>query len=64
MHPWAQDIDAELLCVSAWPTGKLHEVMAEAESKSLTTQQMPALPEQSSYLTSRPQEDSVCPRLD
>lgn len=32
MHLWAQDIHTELLCASAWPTGKLHEVMVEAES--------------------------------
>lgn len=60
---WAQDIHTEILvciCLANWEI-----TWSDGGSwiESLTVQHMPTLPEQSSYPTSRPRKDSVCPRL-
>lgn len=59
---WAQGVYTEIhmcICLVNW---EIHKVMVGAELNLLAMQQMPALPEQSSYLTCRPQRGSVCPR--
>lgn len=52
----------KILCASAWSTGKSTRSVGRSRIE-WAMQRTQTLPEQSSYLTFRPQRGSACPRL-